>query len=147
MDRLKYLLELGMPQCRAAEKVGINRGTFQAWLALGRAATSGEYHDFSNMVATAQETREINALADLIRLGKKDYRALLYSLQLIDKDDYAPARTDLTGLGVAVPEGGAMEITTTLKIIAPRFLDAKIDDDNGVVEVEVPLQLPGDVEE
>lgn len=146
MARLKLLLSAGMPQCRAAEKTGIHRATFQSWLAAGRDATSGEYRDFYVMVQDAIEKHELKLLGSLEGLSQKDYRALLYSLTMLGGEDYSPpdalrgvsgvlgqgtGQSMAPGLGgldpASLPAGTQLEVTTTLKIVTPKFLDAPIE--------------------
>ena len=104
--RIVALIEAGNYPETAAGACGIDPRTYYAWMAKGRAAKSGRYHQFCRDVERAREAAEAELVATVKLAARDDWRAASWMLERTRKGKYAkPIHLEAETLSTVKVEG------------------------------------------
>lgn len=114
-------IEAGLPLNQAAGRAGVGRRTVYDWLAKGAENPDGSYADFALAVEEANANAAFDAVEELRKAGRDDWRASLAYLERrfpeewsrrerheVTGADGAPIKIELqwpTAAGASAPEG------------------------------------------
>ena len=83
---------------------GVTVSTFRKWCARGKRSKTGPYYDFWHALLAAEGKAEINAVAEVLRAGKKDAKHLEWWLERKIPENWGACRDRLKRLEKIVKE-------------------------------------------
>jgi len=87
---LEAAFRLGASDGDACTYAGIGESTFYEWMARGKAATAGDYSDFSDRITRARAKGKVHLLAKIEAATDHDWRAAAWKLERMDPKHYGP---------------------------------------------------------